>query len=55
MVEAVLALVALLLTVKVIAEDPLNEVEPDSPTPDVLSVKVFYKVDYTDALPADVA
>jgi len=45
----------LLVTVNVTADDPLNEVEPDSPTPDVFNVSVFYSVEAVEAVPADVA
>ena len=41
MVEPVLALVALDDTVKVWAEDPLNVADPDSPVPDVASVRLL--------------
>jgi hypothetical protein len=41
--DAVLALVALLVTVKVAAPELLNVVEPDNPVPEVFRVNVFAK------------
>jgi len=41
MADAVLALVALLVTVNVEAPEPLYVVEPDKPVPDTFMVKVF--------------
>ena len=39
--EAVFALVALDVTVKVCADEPLNIAEPDKPVPDVARVKLL--------------